>query len=376
MLNKSNAEDFVVENKQIQKAGDNSTQLQIDNATFVCGVTEQRAREIYAEMNEIARRDYTQDAYALAYRRVGKLEELLMAKIDKVDGLLELFADPSFQFLLADAQRKAAATERDNDYHLLSELLGCRAVHNEDRKMRAGISHAVKIVDEIDEDALCALTVAYTVWRMYSLSPSCCGGLDALDEALEKILYLPLPYNDYTWLEHLELLNATNCNRIVSIKNFDDIYCSQHAGCVCVGILKNSDTYQKAIEILENNSLPLDLLVDHEWNNGYVRLAIPHIEYIGHLTFTSSDGKLKRTLISQDIIALHSIWDMYSKDTMLLNEVRKKFVEEMSKRTHLFAVRNWWNSLPYGFNLTHIGIVLAHANAQRLNSDLPDLVQL
>ena len=37
--------------KQMQKAGDNSNQLQIANATFVCGVDEKRVREV---CNEIA----------------------------------------------------------------------------------------------------------------------------------------------------------------------------------------------------------------------------------------------------------------------------------------------------------------------------------
>lgn len=49
--------------KQIQKAGDGSHQLQMVNPTFNVGITEKRAREIFSEMNAIARQNYTQDAY-------------------------------------------------------------------------------------------------------------------------------------------------------------------------------------------------------------------------------------------------------------------------------------------------------------------------
>ena len=63
MLNKSNAEDLKMENKQVQKAGDGSQQFQMVNPTFNIGITEERAREIFTEMNAIARQNYTQDAY-------------------------------------------------------------------------------------------------------------------------------------------------------------------------------------------------------------------------------------------------------------------------------------------------------------------------
>lgn len=46
-----------------------------------------------------------------------------MPKIVQIDGALEKFAEPSFQFLLTEAHKTAASTERKADYELLSELL-------------------------------------------------------------------------------------------------------------------------------------------------------------------------------------------------------------------------------------------------------------
>lgn len=48
-------------NKQLQKAGDNSQQLQMVNPIINVGITEERVREIFSEMNAIARQSYTQD---------------------------------------------------------------------------------------------------------------------------------------------------------------------------------------------------------------------------------------------------------------------------------------------------------------------------
>ena len=121
--------------KQIQKAGDGSHQLQMVNPTFNVGITEKRAREIFSEMNAIARQNYTQDAYELAMKRVGMFEELLMNKIEQVDGMLEAFRDPSFQFLLVEAQKRAAASDRESDFEMLTELLAHRVEKNSDRKI-------------------------------------------------------------------------------------------------------------------------------------------------------------------------------------------------------------------------------------------------
>lgn len=372
---KSNVEGSVVESKQVQKAGDNSTQFQVGNMTIVNGITEQRAREIFSEMNEIARRDYTSDAYELAFQRVTIFEKLLMDKVQKVDGLLEAFGDPSFQYLLVDAQRHAAASERENDYATLTELLGCRATQGHDRKIRASISQAVKIVDEVDDDALCGLTASYAVWRMYPLAESCSNGLNTINDAFTTLVYQDLPYGR-EWLEHLEMLNVVRCTPIVSIRKFENIYGSQIAGYVCAGIKKDSDEHIAALDIIHKNSLPLNTLIDHEWNEGYVRLSVPNIEYIDHLVVGMPNGDNLRTLNQKEKAALREIWNLYSKDASATKRVQDRFIEEIGKRPNIAAVRDWWNALPYAFNLTHIGIVLAHANARQHGSEIDEKIVL
>ena len=364
--------------RQSQSAGDNSQQLQIEsigNLTIINGISEQRAREIFHEMNEIARRDYTSDAYALAKERVATFEARLMEKVEKVDGLLEAFADPSFQYLLADAQRRAAASEREADYAALAELLSCRSKHGSNRKIRAGISQAIKIVDEVDDDALCGLTASYAVWRMYPLNGSCSSGLDIIDSGYATLMYQSLPIGE-DWINHLEILNAVRSTKIANVTPFENILENQFSGYVCAGIRKTSDDYSKAIEILSHASIPLGILVDHEWNKGFVRISLPHINYAKSLELSSPSGKVIRSLNEVEVAALNDVWNLYSKDPRDHEAVRKRFREEIQKHPHIETMRNWWNSLPFAFSLTHVGIVLAHANAQAHNSGIPDLTEL
>lgn len=176
-------------NKQMQKAGNNSQQVQIDNATINVGITEKRAREIFQEMNEITRKNYTQDAFELAMKKISMFEELLMHKVEQVDGMLEAFRDPSFQLLLVEAQKRAAASDRESDFEMLTELLAHRVKQKDDRKIKASISKAVEIVDQIDDDALCGLTVSYAILHWGPQTGNISQGLKTMNGLLSSLCY-------------------------------------------------------------------------------------------------------------------------------------------------------------------------------------------
>lgn len=122
---------------QLQKAGKDSQQIQIGNVIInSAGITEERARAVFNEMIPQALANYTEEAQKIATGRVNKLEERIMPQINQVEGLLPAFADPAFQVLLRKAQQKAAITERENDYDLLTELLVCHVQKGNDILMQ------------------------------------------------------------------------------------------------------------------------------------------------------------------------------------------------------------------------------------------------
>jgi len=79
------------------------------------------------------------------------------------------FCDPSFQFLLVEAQKTAASTDRTTDYDILSELLAFRARRLDDRNVRIGVKHAVKIIEDISNEALLGLTLLHAVYILILL---------------------------------------------------------------------------------------------------------------------------------------------------------------------------------------------------------------
>lgn len=366
--------------KQVQKAGNNAQQLQAEiiNITNVSGIDEKRAREIFNEMYAVARKDFTQEAYQCANERVTKFEEAFMPKMLKVEGALQKFSDPSFQFLITEAHKTAASTEREADYDLLSELLLHRVKKDKDRKVCVGIKKAIEIVDQVDDDALCALTVAYTIERMFPATGSIMQGLNVLENVFSKLCYTNLCKGG-EWLDHLEILDAVRLNQIGSLKKLDLFYAEQLDGYVCVGIKKESENYQKALSLLNSSNLPRKLLLDHELLEGYVRLPVINKKQICSLKLVN------RKIVSGELVeqpveissgqknTLERIYDLYDKNEEQKKVVTDNFYLEWTKRETLNLVLKWWNDIPMAFNITAVGAVLAHANAQRCDSSIPPL---
>ncbi|WP_019986376.1 LPO_1073/Vpar_1526 family protein [Rudanella lutea] len=364
--------------KQIQESGDNSQQLQANNMIVNIGIDEKRAREIYQEMNLQLRKDYTQEALEIANLRVTEFENRLLPKMEAVEGALEAFADPSFQLLLVEAQKTAASTERTADYDLLSELLIHRFQKGDNRVTRAGISRAVEIVDKISDDALLGLTVLHSVNYFLPASGIIHQGLSTLNDLFGKLFYSDLPVG-IEWLDHLDILDAIRVSNFSSLKKLEEYYPEMLSGYIDTGIEKNSDNYNEAIELLRSNGLPQDILIDHELNGNYVRIKLSNIDQIDSLILHHkifNNGRISFTqipLTHAQKIVVKSVYDLYEENASIRQQNVNKFMEEWNKQPNLNKLREWWDSINAGIQLTSVGKVLAHSNAQRCDKNLPSL---
>ncbi len=358
---------------EIQKAGDNSQQYQIQNLTINQGIDEKRAREIYDEKYCIAKRDFTEEALRIVNERVKEFENRLIPKIEAVNDGLKSFADPSFQLLLVDAQKAAAATERPADYDLLSELLLHRIEKGNDRYIRTGISQAVKIIEEISDEALLGLTVVYSVEKFTPNVSDIKNALGILNNLFGKIMYAELPQNE-DWLDQLDILNAIRINRTEKFINIKDYYLGKLNGLIEIGIYKDSEKYYKAQEILQMQNLSFSsIMVDNPLDTNYVRVNVNGIESVDRLNLIRVQNGIQniRPLLTKEKNAIKSIFELYSRDGKIKQEIDKKFKDEWNKYTNLCKLNDWWNNFSYFFDITSVGKVLAHANAQRCDNNLP-----
>jgi hypothetical protein len=363
-------------NNHSQKSGNSSTNIQAQQMVVHVGIDEKRAREICQELNLQLRKDYSQEALNVANARVIEFENRLMPKMAQVEGALEAFADPSFQLLLVEAQKTAASTERPVDYDLLSELLIHRFQKDENRIARAGISLAVEIVDKISDEALLGLTVKHALDSFLPVSGDIHEGLDILNDLFGKIFYSELPAG-YAWLDHLDILKAVRLNPSGRPKKLQEYYSEHLHGYIDVGVNKNSENYDKAIEILKNNNLSSSILIEHALNSSFLRLGITSINDIDLLPFASQivhEGKLidcPAKLTEEQKKAISSIYNLYSKDNNIRQNNINSFMKEWENRPNLKTLREWWDNISTSFTVTSVGKVLAHSNAQRCDKNLP-----
>ena len=81
-------------------------------------------------------------------------------------------------------QRTEKRTEQDREYRSSSE-----GDKGKEGKNRASILEATEVVDLLDNDALCALTVAHTVASLIPTAGQCSVGLDTLETIFDKLVY-------------------------------------------------------------------------------------------------------------------------------------------------------------------------------------------
>ena len=255
----------ITKKEQTQTAGNNSIQTQIENqnnynSTQIVqyyGVTPTEvvdmATTVYNQMFALTVKNYAEIATSTVKERINEFGCELFPRLEKIEGALAKFKDPRFEFLVCDAQMSAAKTNRHEDLCLLSELLSCHVLKGSDRKIDAGIRHAIKIVDEVDNDALCALTVACAFGWYQPISGSIIDGLSVLDELYKKLLYMNLPQG-MDWLDHLDILGAIRLSSL-NLKKSKDFLCERFDGYVCVGIAKDSEELSKSYKILDDNHI-------------------------------------------------------------------------------------------------------------------------
>lgn len=367
--------------KQSQRAGDGSNLYQAQTVNIYQGIDETRAREIVKEQLPEILGAYSQEAQSVAENRVSQFANELIPKLVK-DNLLDSLRDPSIQILLKEAEKTAASTERTDDYALLSELLVHRMKNNQDRNVRSGVNHAIRIVDEITDESLLGLTVAHSVSAFVPAALDVNEGLKALDHLFSTIIYNALPCGE-EWLDQLDILNAIRINSFGTLKKIKQFYPEILSGYVDVGIKKDSTEYNMALDIIKNCGLPHDVIRDHELRQGFVRLRITNINKLETISISKEElvtieGQqhlipIRRRLNKEQQDAFKSIHELYNTDASLREENIEVFMDMWNSFESLRIMRGWWDAIPRSFETTYVGKVLAHANAQRCDPTLPAL---
>lgn len=362
----------IVGNKQKQTAGDNSNQNQIigdhTNQTIIgnINVTENNTyidktpkldivtltTKVATQVTKQALALCTEVASSIASKRIKDFEDNW---VPRLCGMLELeknLREPKFQFMLRDANLTAAKSNRNEDLNLLSELLACHIEKGDNYIIDAAIKRAINIVDEIDNKALCGLTVYSYLKCICPHSVNIHDGLNDLNQFFSKLLYLDLP-NDYEWLDHLNILGVV---RLYSWEHDSLMYTLPKLfdGYICAGIKEGSKQHKQAIDILDKLGYK-NYLVKNELLEGYLKIPL--------VSLSACEEQIKPVL------------ELYeNNDESLILCASAKFMEIWNSFDILKKISIWHDNLPVDFSINAVGKVLAQTNAKRIATDVPELI--
>ena len=363
-MSRKNQEQVAGDNAlQNQIIGDNTHQVVIDTqhntVTHNYTITGVPASDIVALTTTVSTQ-VTQQALALCTQvveetvltKINAFEQVWTPRISSMENFVSHLMDPKFQFMIRDANITAAKSSRAEDLNMLSELLACHIEKGNDIKIDAGINRAISIVNEVDLDSLCALTVVVAILNIVPIDGNIDRGLSILNDLYSKLLSCNLPEGD-AWIDNLNVVGAINIQS-GKFNELSNIISSRINGYVCAGIKYGTNEYEQAIEILEKNGFSHEALVQNELLPDYTRLQIAEI------------SSLKSEL--------NPIIDLYSKDEALLEKVKTEFMNKWDSYKVLKKAREWFDNIPIFFRINSVGRALAQTNAKRCYPSFPDLI--
>lgn len=344
---------------QGQHAGDNSAQYQVHGTLVVNqGLTAESAREIARAEAARAILEFEAEGRDTAARRISLLEDRVLELLGSRNQLTA-FRDPAFQLALRKAQIGAASSERESDYDMLATLISDHAERGRERPVRAGLSKAIEVVDQLDAEALRGLTILAAISSYSPLMAECDEGLAVMNDLFADLIGdQPLPMGT-DWIEHLDLLDVVRSHSITSFRKFRDFYPERMPGYVCVGLEGGTEELSAAVADLQRLGLG-DPTVPHALKPGWVRVSL------------AKSADLERRLL-QPLPAdrIESIIEIL-RTRMKVDEVDVSLVDNFLARVdsnrYLRQIHEWWDQLTPYVTLTPVGRVLARANAQRLDA--------
>lgn len=359
-----------------QKARDNVVQVQAD--TINIGLTEENVRNIISIETQKTLKEAELVATEVALKRLNEYNETLINKLVKYE-MLQAFSDPEIQMLFRKTERTAICTDREFDYEMLSELLAHRVKKDKDYVVKAAINKSVEIIEDISEEALLGLTLLFAIISIEPSRGTASEGLAILDSLFEKLIAGNKLPSGRAWIDNLEIVQAIKIMPYSSLPKFNEYFNKKLDGYFKDGIEVNSEKYYKIINDLKNVGLSENVLIENEYIDNYCKIPVVKKEKIKDLKInnvTETGQIIAIKLTEEQIKILEDIYENYDKKPQNIEEIQKKYVENLEIYANLKKISTWWDDIIYNLpniEITSIGRILAQVNAKRLDDRVPSI---
>lgn len=348
--------------KQVQKSGNNSTNIQANEVKIINGITYTEARQIAQEVFEANFYRLSEQAMQVAKARVNELMDYFLYELQKrAPHALSSVLDPDMQFVLYTSLREYARAGDKDLGQLLVDILVDRAKNNERTLMQIVLNESLSVVPKLTIEQFDALSLIFLIkYTKYSDMRN----IQILSAYIDRY-YVPFMDNltkEPSYYQHLEY---TGCGSIsIGKTHIERVFRETYSGLFCRGFKKDEFLYQ----IISGNTFSSEEI------NALEALFIPCLHNSNLYQLNAKDDEDLEELctsmgISKENIA--KIKDIYSKYLMSEQEVKEFLRKVHPCMDKLFDY--WDNSYMKNMVLTSVGIAIAHANIRRKINESFDL---
>ncbi|MEW7986494.1 MAG: LPO_1073/Vpar_1526 family protein [Candidatus Thiodiazotropha endolucinida] len=356
-------------NKQNQKGGDNSENLQAaGNITknYYIGASKDEVKQIALQVFETNFYKLTNEAHSIAFQRAEEITNKIIHRLwQKLPSGFNAASDPDFQYILYSAQRDFARTGDRNIGDLLVDLIIERC-KSPDRSIRQIIcDEALEILPKISQEMINILGIVFFFRHYYgetTIDKSSISRYPNIEEtSLSKhlnkyVMPFGIPiYAGYYLYKHLE---TTSCCTFTEQreKSLVEIIKGRLQGYFQAGFTQDE---------IDETGLSKDM---------QKRLIIPCLNDTNKLQVNAvsliqlSLKKSELNLTKEDKSAIDFLFE---NRTLYDSDIMTKCANSAPYMKNIFEL---WSQTELGkVNLTSNGIAIGHASLKKHVEDIPDL---
>jgi len=336
--------------KQIQKAGDNSVNVQGNKVAITTGLTYQDVRQVALDVFRYNFYQLAGVARDIAQDRAEQITDKFLKELESrnPEGLAAA-TDPDFLYSLFTAQREYARAGDDELGDILVDLLVDRTKEQSRTLIRIVLNESLRVASQLTSDQIALLSLIFTL--RYTKSNRI-RNIKSLSKYLKTriapfIKGLPATY---VALQHLEFTGC--CSISIASLSLENLMADKYPGLFSKGIPRE-ELADIQIEQPIVNKLLVPCLRDH--------------------------AKLQISCIDEDVLRNQATKLGVSDDTLeklvKLDKNHRLKGDDLWKELdaiepQLPALRKKWESLRFGHvSLTSVGIAIGHANVRRVTGE-------
>jgi len=336
--------------KQIQKAGDNSVNVQGDKVTIVTGLT-------YQEVRQVALDVFQQNFYQLAgvaadtaRDRAEQITDKFLKELESrnPEGLAAA-TDPDFLYSLFTAQREHARAGDDELGDILVDLLVDRTKEQSRTLIRIVLNESLRVVSQLTSDQIAVLSLIFTLryTKSYGIHNTKSFSKYLKTRIAPYIQGLP---ETYAALQHLDFTGC--CSISIGSVPLENLVAGRYPGLFSKGI-------------------PQEELADMQIEEPIVnKLLLPCVRDRAKLQIKSINEDALRNQATELGVSDDTVKKLVKLDKSHRLKGDNLWKEIDAMEPQLADLRKKWQSLRLGHvSLTSVGIAIGHANVRRVTGE-------